>query len=132
LQPLTIANGRIGNDSLHEIFLSVLPFYLYSDHAPITFPLKVNSKQIEQNCDSNFETTLHYKRDAAHKSAFRKDVVAKLPQIIEVLSQINTDNISYYNIEQMVDSFSALIQSTADPYLKHYSNCNVYSNCNKE
>jgi hypothetical protein len=35
-------------------------------------------------------------------------------------------------IDQIVYSFSALIQNTADPYFKHYSNCNVYSNCNKE
>jgi hypothetical protein len=117
---LRIANGRIGNDynigeftyynrntctTIDYLVLSardfplidsfsVLPFNLYSDHAPITFSLKVNSNQTEQNCDINFETTVHYKWNATHKSAFRNDVIAKLPQFNEILSKINTDNTS--------------------------------------
>jgi hypothetical protein len=54
-----------------------------------------------------------------------KDDIAKQPQFNEILSQINTDIVSNDNIDQTDDSFSALIQSTADPYFKHYSNCNV-------
>jgi hypothetical protein len=40
--------------------------------------------------------------------------------------------LSQNDIDQMVDSFSTLIQSTFNPYFNHYLDCNVYSNCNKE
>jgi hypothetical protein len=156
---LRIANGRIGNDYNTGAFtyynrnacttidylvlfardfpmidsFNVLPFNPYSDHAPIHFSLKVDTKETEQNYFTNIGTSVNFKWNDAHKTNFRRDIIAKLPQFNEILLNVNLSNtVSNNTIDKMVEDFSVLIQSTADPYFKQHSKRNVASNCNRE
>lgn len=136
---LRIVNGRIGNTDCHTFVskngTSVIDYLLtkecnfsqisnftidsvneWSDHTPLRFALFCNN--ISPACEKISDVI--YKWNPIHKDLFRARLITKLPDLNNLVENINISDRSCIN--NVINDFTDIIRNVADPLFKKTCN----------